>query len=198
MNGEYRIIDGQYDLREQTQQLIRYFHKLRDSGLTPVSATVDGKPVITKALLAVWPDILIQRCLVHLQRQGLMWCRRNPKRPDARHLRHLLLTVTKIRTYRERDTFLMRLATWEKRYGRKLALLPPKGWVLTDMQRARSMILNAVPDMFRYLENSRIPKTTNGLEGYFSRLKLRYRQHRGLSRGKRLSYFTWYFTLVRR
>lgn len=198
MNGNHQMVHGKYDLREQAVPLMEYFTELRTEGLEPQSATVDGKPTITKALLKVWPEIIIQRCMVHLQRQGLMWCRRSPKRYDARQLRKLLLTITNIRTKEQRDIFLNQLTKWEQRHGAKLGALPAKGWVLTDLQRARSMILHALPDMFHYLEHCDIPRTTNTVEGYFSRLKLRYRQHRGLSRKKLLNYFTWYFTLVRR
>ena len=55
------------------------------------------------------------------------------------------------------------------------------------------MLLRALPDMFHYLDDPQIPTTTNGLEGYFSRLKSHYRQHRGLSPHKRPNYFAWYF-----
>ncbi len=55
------------------------------------------------------------------------------------------------------------------------------------------MLLLALPDMFHYLDDPHISKTTNGLEGYFSRLKSHYRQHRGLSPRKRPNYFAWYF-----
>jgi hypothetical protein len=47
--------------------------------------------------------------------------------------------------------------------------------------------------MFHYIDDPHIPTTTNGLEGYFSRLKSHYRQHSGLSPRKRLNYFAWYF-----
>ena len=38
-------------------------------------------------------------------------------------------------------------------------------------------------------------QTTNALEGYFGRLKQKYRIHRGLSPHKRKSYFRWYLYL---
>jgi len=65
--------------------------------------------------------------------------------------------------------------------------------VFNDIKRARSMLRYALPDMFHYLDDAHISTTTNGLEGYFSRLKSHYRQHRGLSPRKRPNYFAWYF-----
>lgn len=198
MNGDHRIVDGKYQIREEYRQLTHYFQYLESAGLCPTSATVDGNPAITRALRGVWPKIIIQRCLVHVQRQGLQWCRRNPKRTDAKKLRQLLLCLTGIHTISQRNIFLRQLQDWERRYGLKLACLPPKGWVLTDVQRARSMVIHALPQLFPYLQDNRIPRTTNSIEGYFSRLKLRYRQHRGLSRQRRAQYFKWYFHLVQR
>ncbi len=54
------------------------------------------------------------------------------------------------------------------------------------------MLIKALPDMFYYLDDPAISSSTNGLEGYFSRLKGHYRQHRGLSRQKLNNYFSWY------
>jgi len=60
------------------------------------------------------------------------------------------------------------------------------------------MLLSALPDMFRYLDDPRIAKSTNALEGYFARLKEKYRQHRGLARHHRTAYLRWYFHLCPR
>lgn len=130
--------------------------------------------------------------MVHIQRQGLSWCRTYPKTVSARKLRDIFLQVTNIRTKEERDKFLELQAKWEQKYGRFIAMQPEKGRVFSDIKRARSMLLKALPDMFHYLDDPGIAFTTNGLEGYFSRLKGHYRQHRGLSREKLNNYFSWY------
>lgn len=196
MNADtHRIIRGQYGVTETPRGMIPFCATLHQAGLRPNSVTVDGNPHVIRAFRQVWPTIIIQRCLVHIQRQGLMWCRQDPKRPNAKKLRQIFLLVTRIRTAPERDHFLQQLASWEERYGEPIASSPETGWVLSDLQRARSMLLHALPDMFHYLEDRRIPPTTNGLEGYFARLKHRYRQHRGLAISKRDPYFQWYFHL---
>ncbi len=68
-----------------------------------------------------------------------------------------------------------------------------RGKVFSDIIRARSMLTKAISDIFHYLDDSNIPRSTNALEGYFSRLKEHYRLHRGLSPYKRNNYFNWYF-----
>lgn len=191
-----QIISGQYDVSENSEkELSSFFRPLRIRGLDPKSCTVDGNPQAMQVILTLWPGIIIQRCLVHIQRQGLSWCRMKPKTVMARKLRELFLLVTNIRTREERDRFLRRLIRWEQRYGKVIETQPEKGRVFSDIKRARSMLLKALPDMFHYLDEPNIPFSTNSLEGYFSRLKSRYRQHRGLSKTKLNNYFSWYLFL---
>ncbi|MCI0837117.1 MAG: hypothetical protein J4N80_07915, partial [Chloroflexi bacterium] len=109
------------------------------------------------------------------------WCRNSPKTAYARQLREIFLRVTGITTPVDKKAFLDLVATWEVRYGAEIAARKETGRVFSDIKRARSMLLRALPDMFHYLDDPHISTTTNGLEGYFSRLKSHYRQHRGLS-----------------
>jgi transposase-like protein len=171
---------------------------LAERAVVPKSATVDGNPHTIKALRHQWSSILIQRCLVHILRQGLSWCRRFPKRTDAKHLRLLFLQVLKIHTVEEQAQFLAEVQAWEQRYGQSIAQSPETGWVFSDLKRARSMLLAALPDMFHYLTDEQIPTSTNALEGYFARFKQRYRQHRGLAQRHRPAYFQWYVHLCPR
>ena len=195
-NNNHEVFSGEYGIAESSEpQLKQFLRPLIDNGLNPKSATVDGNMHVIKLFRQLWPEISIQRCLVHIQRQGLMWCRRFPKRTDAKHLRKIFTKVTYIQTYKERDIFLSDFKTWEQRYGCHLVLKPEKGKVFSDIKRARSMLLRAIPDMFHYLDDPSIPFSSNGLEGYFSRLKSHYRNHRGLSPTRRKQYFKWYFHL---
>jgi transposase-like protein len=190
------IIAGEYGVSEfSIPQLYTFLQPLQRRGLAPISCTIDGNPHVYKVLKELWPDIIIQRCLVHIQRQGLSWCRRFPKRPDAKHLRNLFKQVCYIDSLHQQQQFIVQLSKWERRFGSDIELQPGKGKVFSDLKRARSMLVNAVPNMFYYLADANIPKTTNALEGYYSRLKERYRRHRGLTRDKLHTYFNWYFYL---
>lgn len=192
------IIAGSYGLSERPGDLKPFFRSLAERGLSPTSATVDGNRQVIQALQAQWPEMIIQRCLVHVQRQGLMWCRRFPKRLDARKLRALFLAVTAIATFAERDVWLTQLASWEARYGKRILASRETGWVFSDLKRARCMVLKALPEMFHFINHPEIPRTTNGLEGYFGRMKDRYHDHRGLARKNLSAYFQWYFHLCPR
>lgn len=197
MDGErYQIIAGQYNVPENSESaLTNFFLPLRQRGLHPESVTVDGNPRVIKVFKLLWPNIIIQRCVVHIQRQGLMWCRQRPKRTDAKALRQLFLQATSITNHNQKRQFLEAVEVWEQAYGTNIQQQKEQGKVFSDVKRARSMLIKALPDMFHYLTDCAIPPTTNGLEGYFSRLKHRYRSHRGLAQHKLSNYFAWYFSL---
>jgi hypothetical protein len=191
LHGEANVSEGPGDLR-------KFCGFLRQQNLVAKSATVDGNPHVMRVLKEHWPRIKIQRCLVHVQRQGLMWCRHRPKRTDAKHLRELFLKVPFVRTHRQKSEFIAQVNQWENRFGSKIASQDESGWIFSDLKRARSMLLAALPNMFHCLSNKNISRSTNPLEGYFSRLKQRYRQHRGLAKHRRNAYFQWYLHLCTR
>jgi hypothetical protein len=193
----HTIVAGQYGVSESSDpQLSAFFEQLITNGLNPCSFTVDGNPKMIKVIRKLWPDVVVQRCLVHIQRQGLSWCRTSPKTTYARWLRKIFLQVTHIKTPADRDQFLKVVTDWEIKYGSQIQSRRETGYVFSDIKRARSMLIRALPDMFHYLDNPLIPISTNGLESYFSRLKSHYRQHRGLKKEKRKDYFNWYFHFV--
>lgn len=191
----FSVIHGAPEMAEGPAHLQAFCATLTQQGLLPTSATIDGNPHLVRILRDRWPNMVIQRCLVHIQRQGLSWCRRSPKRTDAKHLRALFLTVMSIRTGADRDRFVAQVHAWEQQYGQRMASSAEHGWIFSDLKRARSMLLAALPNMFRYLEDPVIPTSTNALEGYFARLKQRYRQHRGLVHHHQSAYFRWFLAL---
>lgn len=199
MNADtHKLVYAAYGVSERRQSLLKVYRSLADQGIIPKSATTDGKPQQIKGLRRVWPSIKLQRCIVHVQRQGLSWCRRKPKRTDAKHLREIFLRLCDVKTKRQARQFTDDVIAWENRFGATIESSTDRGWVFSDLLRARSMLLKAMPNMFHYVANTRIPSTTNSLEGYFSRLKEHYRHHRGLAPHHRDAYFRWYFYLVPR
>jgi transposase-like protein len=190
------LVHAEFDVPEGATALTRVYRDLYDRGASPSSATIDGNPQQMRYLRSVWPTITLQRCTVHVQRQGLSWCRRHPKRTDAKHLREIFLRLSTIQTPGQARRFGSEVLAWERRFGPAIEQATDRGWVFSDLVRARSMLLKALPDLFHYVTDPRIPKSTNVLEGYFSRLKEHYRRHRGLAICRRDAYFRWYFYLV--
>ena len=197
MNAESKqLIYAAYNIPEGAGRLLTVYRLLADAGLSPDSVTVDGNPQQIRYLRIVWPTIKLQRCIVHVQRQGLSWCRRKPKRTDAKHLREIFLQICTVKTSTEARRFIADVNAWERHFGQAIDQSTDRGWVFSDLMRARSMVLKALPDLFHYVSNSHIPSSTNMLESYFSRLKEHYRHHRGLAVHHRDAYFKWYFYLI--
>lgn len=194
----HEVLYGAYGVAEEHRSMLELCEHLATIGLSPQGITLDGNRQLASHLRATWPNALHQRCLVHVQRQGLSWCRRKPSRRDAQQLRRLFPIVSTIKTISQRDAFISEWLRWEERYGHRIAQQPERGWVFSDLKRARSMLARALPDMFTYLEHPNMARTTNAVEGYFGRMKQHYRQHRGLAETNRNSYFNWYFHLKKR
>ncbi|MCK4553939.1 transposase [Candidatus Parcubacteria bacterium] len=191
-NLSNQTVASRYCVRENYVTAYSIFKELLDKQADPIAITTDGNTSVIRAIKRIWPNTITQRCLVHIQRQGLSWLRRYPKSQAARDLRLLLLTVTNIKDHKQKQIFISDFNNWEKRYRKFVLSLPSSDKVYGDLQRTRSLIVHALPNMFHYLEDSNIAPTTNKIEGYFSRLKELYRRHRGLSKKHREKYFQWY------
>lgn len=68
------------------------------------------------------------------------------------------------------------------------------------VRRAFVTINRALPNMFHYLDNPSIPKSTNSIESYFGHLKNHLDIHFGLAKGNRIKFMKWYihFTNMKR
>jgi len=146
----------------------------------------------------VWPEVQLQRCLYHIQHEGCRWLRSYPKTEAGKVLRVLLSSLSRIRTVQERNSFIQGYTEWLAQYGDFVLGLPRTTVAFKDLQRTIVLINNALPDMFHYLENPAVHKTTNALEGFHSRLKSDYQRHRGLTKHHRIHYIHWYCYLKNR
>jgi hypothetical protein len=187
-----RVITSAYIPKESYRNVINIFKALREQGLNPVVFTLDGHKEVTKAILEIWPQVTIQRCLFHIKNQGLMWIRYRPKTEAAWHMKQMLYSVTDIQTKADRDLFLATFKTWCKRYATFIASLPKNDVKTKDLKRTRALIANALPNMFHYLDDNNIASTTNYLEGFNSQVKHHYRNHRGLTEKHKIPYLKWY------
>jgi len=196
-SSSHKLLYGAYGIREGAKDLQQVYGMLAKAGLDLQSATIDGNPQQAKYLSLQWPQVRLQRCVVHVQRQGLRWCRRNPKRTDAKHLRRVFLDLTTVKTAVQRKYFIHQVNQWDQRFGQAIrqARRITGGWVFSDLVLAARMIVRSLPDLFYFVDNAEIASSTNPLEGYFSRVKEKYRRHRGLARKYREHYFQWFFFL---
>jgi len=191
-----RFTDGEHyvEIREDLENLIRL-------GVQIESITTDGHKSILKAIKKSLPDAVVQRCLVHIQRMCLLWLTRFPKHMAGVELRKLVLLLLKIRTDNDRLFWISELHSWyqtHKDYLQEKTFNPATGryWYTHKLlRRSYFTIKRALPNMFHYLSNPKIPATTNGIEGFFSHLKNHLDLHRGLTVQHRVNFIKWYVYL---
>ncbi|MFH1744706.1 MAG: transposase [bacterium] len=189
------VITSKYAVRENYYSAIEIFRGVKSKGVNPIAITVDGNTSVIRAIKEVWPEIIIQRCKTHIQMQGLAWLRRPPKLKVSKELQKVFLILSNINSKQDMDFFIAEFGRWEKKYGEYTKLLPKNHKVYSDIQRAYSLIVHALFNMFHYLKDNNVAATTNKLEGYFAQLKGRYRQHKGMSKTNRQNYLKWYIYL---
>lgn len=188
-NGEHYA-----EIKEDLDNLIKL-------GVQIESVTCDGRRSLLKAIKRSLPEVKVQRCLVHIQRMCLLWLTRYPKHGAGVALRALVLLLLKIKSENDRLFWTRELQAW---YGRHKDYLGEKTYnPLTGkywythklLRRSYLTIRRALPNMFHYLSDPAIPKTTNAIEGFFSHLKNHLDLHRGLTTAHRINFIKWYVYL---
>lgn len=183
----YRFSKGEYyeEIREDLMNLKRL-------GVDIESITCDGKKAILKAIRKVFPNVITQRCIVHIHRMGHIWLRQKPKSNASKELKEILDLLIKVRTNNDsiawRRIFLQWYNQRKEFINEKSRSLQTNRWWYRHklLRRATVTVLNALPDMFHYVNNPKIPKSTNSLESFFGHLKDTLSIHRGLSYAKRI------------
>jgi hypothetical protein len=189
----YRLTDGEWfeEISEDLQNLILL-------GIRIESVTCDGLPNIIKAVRKVCPETIVQRCVVHIQRECLIWLTRNPQSQAGKDLRCLVKQIHLIKDRTLWGYWVVDLVAWYEQYkdfiNEKSYYEPTERYWYTHkmLRRAFIHIKRALPDMFHYLDNADIPKSTNGLESFFGHLKQNIAIHRGLSKSHYKNYIKWY------
>ena len=106
-----RFSDGEHyrEIKEDLDNLIKL-------GVHIESITTDGHKSILKAIKKSLPDVIVQRCLVHIQRMCLLWLTRFPKQEAGVELRGLVLLLLQIKTENDRLYWIKELEQWHQRH----------------------------------------------------------------------------------
>ena len=190
--SDHSIISYLHTVKESYKNTLPWLQSLRHKGLKPAVITVDGEKSIIRAIQDTWPQITIQRCLYHIQMEGSRWLRTHPKTQAARELKAILSTLSSIKSFVDRDEFIELFEHWINTYYLSIRKMPNTSIQFKDLKKTARLIHTALPNMFHYLIDPKIPATTNPLEGFFSHLKSDYHRHRGLSKEHRKHYLQWY------
>ncbi|MBI4812333.1 transposase [Candidatus Falkowbacteria bacterium] len=171
---------------------------LKQVGLNAVSITSDGQKGLIKAVRDVFPRAIHQRCIIHIQRMALVYLTRFPKTEAGLTLRYWVKKLHLIENHDQKYFWISQFEGWRRKYDlflkeRSVSFSGRKWYTHKMLRKTRSLIKNALPNMFHYLDNPDIQKSSNGLEAQFSYLKNTLKIHRGLSRENQESFIRWYY-----
>jgi transposase-like protein len=189
----YRITDGEWyeEIKEDLENLLAL-------GVEIESITCDGHRAQLKAIRKVCKYVALQRCLVHIQRMCMIWLRMNPKTVAGIELRRIVSKLHTVDNEEKKQHWIMSVIKWYEEYKtfvneKSINIETGRQWFKhKSVRRSFVMIKQALPNMFCFLENPRIPKSTNGLESFFGHLKGHLNVHRGLSKEHRKNFIRWY------
>ncbi len=177
---------------------------LRKLGIDIAAVTCDGKKAILKAVEKVYPAATIQRCRVHVQRMVRLWLTRRPRLQASKELRYLIGLLHHIRGIVEQHMWIIAFEQWYKRHQplieeKVLHKATGRWWYKHRQLRGSAiMVKKALANMFHFIGDKDIPKSTNALDSYFGHLKLNLNVHRGLSKQHRQAFILWYLHLKSR
>lgn len=167
----------------------------------PIFVVCDGQRGLLKAIHLVWPKAHVQRCLVHIIRQASAWLTQHPKTKAGRQLLLLVKQLRDVRTRRQKRRWIRAYRKWDKKHHtflKEKSVSWQGNWWYTHrrLRGTKSLIENAIPDLFRFVSDPTIPRTSNHVEGGINaRLKELFRSHRGLTKTKKLALASWYLAL---
>ena len=196
----YRLSDN-----ERYEEIKEDLENLLALNINVQSITCDGHRAILKAIRKVFKKkIILQRCLVHIQRMSRIWLTKEPKSIAAKELRTLTQQLHRIATHEQKLYWLRALYDWDTTHQtfiqeKSFNPLTNRTWYTHKMvRRVRHLLIHAFPDMFHFLDNDKIPKSTNALESFFGHLKDNLSIHRGLTVHNRKNFIKWYLHLRNR
>ena len=207
-NGLCLILYYDHDIRyvqlyrtansEKFREIYQDLKALKALGVEVYSVTCDGHKSILRGVAKVYPNALIQRCLVHVKRQSRAYLSGEPKLQAGKELLFISQRLTYIKTQEQCSLWLLAMHHWYQRHREILieeSINPQTGkyWFThKGLHQAYTHIYQAIPHLFTYLNDPQIPATTNRLESYFKHLKEKLLLHSGLRLEAKRNFIKWY------
>ena len=184
--------------QEKYTEIKEDLQNLKKLGVDVYSVTCDGHKAILKSIKKVFPNAIIQRCLVHIKRQVRNYLSSKPKLEQSASLLKLSNQITSIKSIEDSNIWLGAFFNWYKinhEFINQKTQSQNTGrfwYTHKNLHAAFSLLENAIPNMFNYLDDEQIPNTTNRIENYFTHLKDKLRIHRGLRFEAKKNFIKWY------
>ena len=182
-----------YVKTETNKQYYAGIEEIARRGIKIQSIICDGR----KGLFQLFGDIPVQMCQFHQTQIITRYLTRNPKLDAAKELRMLSLRITKI----SKSKFMSELDRWAAKWDlflKERTISSTTGKSYYTHKNLRSAYLSLKRNMpwlfvFEQFQEMNIPNTTNALDGLFSDLKNKIRNHNGLSLERKKKFIDGFF-----
>ncbi|MDR1340303.1 MAG: transposase [Prevotellaceae bacterium] len=188
-----KILYRQYVKYETNALYFSGIAEIRRRGIHIQSIICDGR----KGLFGLFGDIPMQMCQFHQVRTVVRYLTRKPQTDAAGELKSLTLKITKL----SKSEFTEKLEAWHLKWRDHLdqrSIPSTAGKSFYTHKRLRSAYLSLkrnLPVLFTFEDYGElmIPNTTNALEGCFSDLKNKLRNHNGLYKQRKMKFIDGFF-----
>jgi hypothetical protein len=187
------ILYKQYVRYETNALYLAGVSEITRRGIHIQGIVCDGR----QGLFGLFGDIPVQMCQFHQIQIVQRYLTRKPKTQAAIELKKITLKLTK----QTKDEFMSGLNNWHLQWSDYLnerSKSPSTGKTYYTHKRLRSAYLSLkrhLPYLFVF-ENYKelmMPNTTNALDGQFSDLKNKLRNHNGLSKERKMKFIDGFF-----
>jgi hypothetical protein len=178
---------------ETNKQYYAGIEEIARRGIRIQSIICDGR----KGLFQMFGGIPVQMCQFHQTQIITRYLTRNPKLEASKELRMLSLRITKM----TKKEFIFELNKWNEKWAdflKERSVSSTTGKSFYTHKTLRSACLSLKRNMpwlfvFEQYPELMIPNTTNALDGLFSDLKNKLRNHNGLSIERKKKFIDGFF-----
>jgi len=186
------ILLKKYVKQETNLLYIEGLSEITRRGIRIQSVICDGR----KGLLSILPDVPVQMCNFHQAAIVRRYLTKNPKMQASKELWELTLLLK----CTDKESFLGGLNDWHCRWENFLneRRIDDKGknrYVHKKLRSAYRSLKTNLPWLFTWYDNLdlKIPNTTNSIDGHFSDLKNKLRNHNGLKIERKKKFIDEFF-----
>ncbi len=187
-----QILFKQYVKQETNLLYLNGIIEIKKRGIKIQAIICDGR----KGLLQLFPSIPIQMCNFHQVAIVRRYLTKNPKMQASKELWELTLFLKQT----DKESFEGGLNQWYEKWKgflneRKIDVNGKNRYVHKRLRSAYRSLKTNLPWLFIWYEfiALKIPNTTNSLDGQFSNLKNKLRNHNGLSTERKKKFIDEFF-----
>jgi hypothetical protein len=187
-----QVLFKQYVKQETNKLHLSGIQEIARRGIKVQSIICDGR----KGLLGLFDDIPVQMCNFHQVAIIRRYLTKKPKMQASKELWELALLLAKT----DKESFEGGLQAWFDNWAgflneRKTDIKGKNRYVHKKLRSAYRSLKTNLHWLFTWYDNMelKIPNTTNAIDGHFSDLKNKLRNHNGLSAARKKKFIDEFF-----